>query len=106
MNVNSSTMMQQTQTRKMDGTGGAQGNGMGRMMRETIQMLPEDMQADVKSLMQTLDPAGRQDAMKQMAQIETSNMTVEDLTAAIMDLFNPTAKAEESSYPASFSAYA
>jgi len=105
MNVNSSTMMQQTQTRKMDGSGG-QGNGLGRMMRETIQMLPEDVQADVKSLMQTLDPAAKQDAMKQMAQIETSNMTVEDLTAAIMDLFNPTAEAEESSYPASFSVYA
>lgn len=104
MDVSSVSAMQE-QTRKMDGTG-TQNNGLNRMMRETIQMLPEDMQSDIKSLMQTLDPQGKKDAMTQMAQIESSNMTVEDLSAAIMKLFNPTAEAEKSSYPASFSAYA
>ncbi len=103
MDVSSASMIQQqTQAKKMDGTGGA----LTRMMRETIQMLPEDMQSDIKNLMQTLDPVGKKDVMTQMAQIESSNMTVKDLSAAIMKLFNPTAEAEKSSYPASFSAYA
>lgn len=106
MDISSASMTQQTQMRKMDGTGGGQGNGQGRMMRETIEMLPEDVQADVKSLMQTLDPTAKQDAMSQMAQIESANMTVEDLTAAIMEIFNPQAEEEKSSYPGSFSAYA
>ncbi len=106
MNVNSSIMAQQTQMRKMDGTGASQGNGYGRMMQETLSMLPEETQSDIKSLMQTLDPAARKDAMKEMTQIETSNMTVEDLTAAIMDIFQPSQTAEASSYPSSFSVYA
>ncbi|OIP56002.1 MAG: hypothetical protein AUK54_02995 [Helicobacteraceae bacterium CG2_30_36_10] len=105
MDVSSVSAMQQ-QTRKMDGSGGAQGGSLNRMMRETIQMLPEDMQSDIKSLMQTLDPVGKKEITTQMAQIESSNMTVEDLSAAIMKLFNQTAEAEKSSYPASFSAYA
>ncbi len=103
--VSSTSMIQQAQARKMDGTS-TQNNGLNRMMRETIQMLPEDTQSDIKNLMQTLDPVGKKDVMTQMAQIESSNMTVEDLSAAIMKLFNPTAEAEKSAYPASFSAYA
>lgn len=106
MNVGSTSSMQQMQMRKMDGTGGGQGNTMGRMMQETISMLPEDTQTDIKALMQTLDPAGKKDAMSKMSQIESSNMTVEDLTAAIMDIFKPSQEAEKSSYPASFSVYA
>jgi len=90
------------QMRKMDGTGG----GMGRMMKETLSALPEDTQADIKSLMQTLDPAAKKDAMSQISQIETSNMTVEDLTAAIMDIFEPSQEASTSSFPSSFSVYA
>ena len=44
--------------------------------------------------------------MDKMAQIDSSNMTVEDLTKAILDIFNPTAEAKTSSYPSSFSVYA
>lgn len=100
--------MQQSQVRKMDGTGGGQGNGngIGKMMKETLSMLPEETQADIKSLMQTLEPSDRKDTMMKMAEIETSNMTVEDLTAAIMDIFQPGETKEKSSYPGSFSTYA
>ena len=104
MNVSSTSYAQQAQVRKMDGTGG--GNGQGRMMKETLSMLPEETQADIKALMQNLEPSGRKDAMNEMAQIESANMTVEDLTAAIMDIFQPSTTAEKSSYPGSFSAYA
>ncbi len=106
MNVDSSSMMQQTQMRKMDGTGGGQGNGMGRMMKETLSMLPEETQSEIQSLMQTLDPSANKDVMKELIEIDTSNMTVEDLTAAIMDIFQPSETEETSSYPSSFSVYA
>ena len=102
MNVSSTSYMQQSQMRKMDGTGG----GMGQMMKATMSMLPEETGAEIKSLMQTLEPTQRKDIMTQMSEIETSNMTVEDLTAAIMDLFQPENTEEDSSYPSSFSAYA
>ncbi len=104
MDISSASMIQ-AQARKMDATG-TQNNGLNRMMRETIQMLPEDVQSDIKNAMQTLDPAGKKDVMTQMTQIESSNMTVEDLSAAIMKIFNPTQAAEKSSFPSSFSAYA
>ena len=106
MNVTASSTMQQAQLRKMDGTGGGQGNGYGKMMQENIAMLPEDAQIDIKSLMQTLDPTAKKDAMKQISEIESSNMTVEDLTAAIMDMFMPSQADTKSSYPSSFSVYA
>ena len=110
MNVNSTASMQQTQLRKMDGTGNCQGNcqgnGMGGMMQDTLSLLPQETQAEIKSLMQELEPTQKQDTMREMTQIETSNMTVEDLTAAIMDLFQPTESTEESSFPSSFSTYA
>ena len=106
MNVNSTSYAQQNQLRKMDGTGGGQGNGIGKMMQETLSALPRETQSDIKSLMQTLDPTAKKDAMREMTQIETSNMTVEDLTAAIMDIFQPSQEAAKSSYPGSFSVYA
>ena len=103
MNVGSTSYMQQAQVRKMDGTGN---QGMGRMMKETISQLPEESQADIKSLMQTLDSAGKKDAISKMSEIDSSNMTVEDLTEAIMDIFQPTQSTQKSSYPSSFSVYA
>ena len=108
MNVSSTSYAQQAQMRKMDGTGGGQGNGgsMGKMMKETLSMLPKETQADIKSLMQALEPSDKKDAMMQMSEVETSNMTVEDLTAAIMDIFQPGNTKEDSSYPGSFSTYA
>lgn len=104
MNVSSTSYMQQTQVRKFDGTGS--GNTQGKLMKEILASLPEETQADIKSLMQTLDPTNRQDTISQMTEIETSNMTVEDLTAAIMDIFQPENTQKKSSFPGSFSAYA
>ena len=80
--------------------------GMGKMMKETLSLLPQDVQTDIKSLIQGLEPKDKKDAMMQMNEIETSNMTVEDLTTAIMDLFQPTQSQTKSSFPGSFSVYA
>jgi len=104
MEINSNSYMQQIQMRKMDGTGAS--NGMGRMMKETLSLLPEDTQADIKALIKDLEPSDRKEAMMKMNEIETSNMTVEDLTTAIMDIFQPESSKDKSSYPNSFSVYA
>ncbi len=106
MDVSSTASMQQTQMRKMDGTGSGQGGGMRKMMQETMQTLPQETKTDISSLMQTLDPTARKDAMSQIAQIETANMSVEDLTGAIMDILKPTQTSSTSTYPSSFSVYA
>ena len=106
MNVNQTSYAQQTQMRKMDGSGGGQGGGMSSMMKATMAGLPEQTQTDIKALMQTLDPTSKQDAMKQITEMDTSNMSVEDLTASIMELLNPSSSTKESSYPSSFSVYA
>ena len=104
MNVSSTSYMQQAQTRKMDTNDG--GQGINAMMKATMAGLPEQTQTDIKSLMQTLDPTSKQDAMKQITEMDTSNMTVEDLTTSITNLLNPSSKSSQSSYPSSFSVYA
>jgi len=103
MNVSATSYMQQAQVRKMDGSGNG---GMGSMMKAAMAELPPETQADIKSLMQTLDPTSKQDAIKQITQMDRSNMSVEDLTSSIMDLLNPSAATSQSSYPSSFSVYA
>lgn len=106
MNVSSTSYMQQAQIRNMNSAGADNENSMGRMMRETLSILPKETQIDIRSLMQAIDPSARKDAMTKMTEVETSNMTVEDLTAAIMEIFQPKSTPEKSSFPGSFSVYA
>jgi len=111
MNVSSSSnmqQMQQTQMRKMDGSGGGQGQGMGKMMNDTISQLPEESQADIKSLMQGLDQQGKQDAMSQISQLDTTNMSVDEITSEVMSALEPAkSTTQESTYPdSSFTVYA
>jgi len=108
MDVSSSSSMQQTQMRKMDGSGGGQGQGMGKMMNDTISQLPEESQADVKSLMQGLDQQGKQDAMSQISQLDTSNMSVDEISTEVMDILEPKNTTKSTStYPdSSFTTYA
>jgi len=101
MNVGSTSYMQQAQTNTT-----ANSNGMGQMFQATIAGLSKESQSDIKSLMQTLDPTGKQDAMKQIKEMDTANMSVEDLIASITELLNPALSTKESSYPSSFSVYA
>lgn len=106
MNVNAAASTQQTQLRKMDGTGGGQGNAYGKQMQDVLATLPQDVQDNIQSLMQTLNPPEKKDVMREVNELDASNMTVEDLTTAIMDLFGQEQEASKSSFPASFSVYA
>ena len=106
MNVNGSKPFYQADARYTDGSHGDYGKNVGKNMRETLSLLPQDIQEKISHLMRELNPSAKQDATKEMALIETSNMTVEDLTTAIMDIFQPGQSANKSSYPSSFSVYA
>ena len=86
MNVNTQ-MQQQVHMRKMDGSG--EGKGMGKMVQETMQILPTQTQTDVRSSLQALDVVARKEAMTQISQLDTSNMSVDDLTTALMDIVKP-----------------
>ncbi len=104
MDINAMSSMQQM--RKMDGTGGGQENGgAGKAMREMMQQLPEEQRASIQEQMQGLDPTQRKDMVSQIAQLDTSDMSVDDLTASILDLLSPETE-EEPTTSSSFSIYA
>ncbi|WP_294962838.1 hypothetical protein [Sulfurimonas sp.] len=104
MNINPNAGIQQAQTNN----GETQKQYVARMMRATLASLPEHTQSEIKALMSELDPATKKEAATKMLQIESSNMTVADLTKAIMDIYKPGAATtpSKSSYPSAFSVYA
>jgi flagellar motor switch protein FliG len=92
---------------QMQGMG--QSKGAGNQMKEMMQQLPEEDRASIREQMQNLDPTQRKEIMGQISQINTSDMSVEELSASLLSLFDPTTEDEskESSYPdSSFSIYA
>lgn len=103
MNIGSTGSMQQMQMRKMDGTGMGQGNGQGKMS-EVMQQLPKEDKTAIKEQMQSLDPAQRKDMVSQISQMDTSSMSIDEITTSILDLLNP--KAESTTSSSSFSVYA
>ena len=99
MNVNATSQTQQNYLN-------TQNNGYGQKLNTFVQSLPEDEKTEIKSLLETLDPSGKKDAMKKMAELDRANMTVTDLIAAINEIFQPQQAPTKSSYPSSFSMYA
>jgi len=102
MNVNSTNLTQQNY---LNAYQNAQDNGYGKKLNTIIQSLAPKEQTDIKSLLATLDPAGKKDSIEKMAELDRSNMTVEDLVQAINEIFQPSQAATKSSYPSSFSMY-
>ncbi|HIP03285.1 MAG TPA: hypothetical protein EYG75_07185 [Campylobacterales bacterium] len=70
-----------------------------------MQQLPQEQRASIQEQMQGLNPTQRKDMVSQIAQLDTSDMTVDDITASILDLLNPE-EADETTSSASFSIYA
>ena len=105
MQIGSTNYAQLSQMKKMDENYGANAN-MSRMIQDTISKLPEESQTDIKSFMKSLDESEKKDIMTKMNQIDSSNMSVDDLIAAIMDIYKePSQTTQKSSYPSSFSVY-
>jgi len=89
MDISATSAMQQTQMRKMDGTGGGQGNGAGKIMREMMAELPQEEREVIQGQMQVLNPTDKANMTTQMSEIDTTNKTVDDIMASIMDILKP-----------------
>ena len=106
MNINTTKPFYQADARYVDGSYGESGKNIGKAMRETLSLLPQDIQETIRTTMRELNPSVTREAAKKISLIETSNLTVKDLTSAIMDIFQPGQSEKKSSYPSSFSVYA
>jgi len=106
MNAGSTNSILQSQMMQMGATNNGGSNGLGKIMRETMQMLPDEMQADIKSFMETLDIADKKATMEQISKIDASNMSIDDLTKSIMDIFMPSQQNSKSSNQSILDLYA
>ncbi len=84
----------------------AHGKGYGKKLSTVLQEVPPKEQTDIKALLEALDPTGKKDAMDKMAELNNSNLSVEDLVKSINEIFQTSTDKTKSSYPSSFSMYA
>ena len=103
MNVNSANSAQQAYLGAYEN---AQGKGYGEKLSTILQEVPPKEQTDIKALLEALDPTGKKDATEKMAELNRSNLTVEDLVKSINEIFQTNTQKTKSSYPSSFSMYA
>jgi len=107
MQVSSNGAMQQTQMqmRKMDGTGGGQGNGG---MKNIMQSLSQEDRTALKDKMSSMDQTQRQDMVAQMKQVDASTMDSQQYTQSLMDILNQdtTQKQTTNTVNSTFSVYA
>jgi len=107
MQVSSNGAMQQTQMqmRKMDGTGGGQGQGG---MKDIMQSLSQEDRTALKEKMSSMDQTQRKDAMAQMKQVDKSSMDSQQYTQSLLDILDQTTtqKQATSTTSTAFSVYA
>jgi hypothetical protein len=92
---------------QMQGMG--QGKGAGGQMKEIMQQLPQEDRQALREQMQGMDQAQRKEMMGEISQLDTSNMSVEEISASILDLLDTSTNSEEedsSLDSSSFSIYA
>ncbi|MDQ1263715.1 MAG: hypothetical protein QG559_716 [Campylobacterota bacterium] len=99
MQVNSNCSMQQTQMRKMDGSGGGQGG-----MKDIMQSLSTEDRAMLKEQLSTMTQEERMATVEQMKAVDATTLSSQDYTQALLDLLNKNT-AEETTTD-SFSVYA
>jgi hypothetical protein len=90
MQVNSTSQMQQMQQmhqmRMRNGQGqGAHGKGMGQIM----QSLSQDQREEVSDLLQNLPQDDKKDIVSQIKDLDTQNLSQDELYQSIMDILNP-----------------
>ncbi|QOP43417.1 hypothetical protein FJR45_05390 [Sulfurimonas sediminis] len=107
MQVNSNGAMQQMQMqmRKMDGTGGGQGNGG---MKDIMQSLSQEDRTALKEKMSSMDQTQRANLIAQMKQVDASTMDSQQYTQSLMDILNQetTQKQTTNTANSTFSVYA
>lgn len=99
MQVNSNCSMQQTQMRKMDGSGGTQGG-----MRDIMQSLPVEERNSMIEQLSQMSKEERMATVSQMKEVDATALSSEDYTKALLDILNK-ANSEET-VSESFSVYA
>lgn len=86
MQVNSSEHMQQTQMRKMDGTGGGQGQGGG--MKEVMQSMSSEDRTAFREQIAALSEVDRKTIKEQMSKIDISTLSSETLAQTLTDMLS------------------
>ncbi|MBW6489350.1 hypothetical protein [Sulfurimonas sp.] len=99
MRVNSNCSMQQTQMRKMDGSGGAQGG-----MRDIMQSLSTEDRATLKDQLSSMSQDERIAAITQMKELDATALSSKDYTKALLDILDK--ENSEETVSESFSVYA
>lgn len=99
MQVNSNCSMQQTQMRKMDGSGGGQGG-----MKDIMQSLSTEDRATLKDQLSSMSQDERVAAITEMKEVDAATLSSEDYTKALLDILDKANSDETVSD--SFSVYA
>ncbi len=86
MNVNATGSMEQTQLKKMDGSGGGQGKGGG--MKDIMQSLPPEDQDALKATMGEMSMEERMSMVSQMKDVDKASMNEEDYIQSILDILD------------------
>lgn len=87
MEIQSNGMMQQMQMRKMDGSGGGQGD-----MRDIMQNLPEEEKSAIKEQLSAMTQEERTAAVEEMKSVDATTLSSQDYTQALLDILNKTNK--------------
>jgi len=85
MDVGSCGSMQQMQMRKMDGSGGGQGQGG---MKDIMQSLSSEDRTTMKESMSSLSQEDRMAAVTQMKEVDAASLSAEDYTQALLDILD------------------
>ena len=93
--------MQQTQMRKMDGSGGGHGQGG---MRDIMQSLSTEDKATLKEQLSSMSKEERMSAVTQMKEVDATTLSSQDYTIALLDILNQSSTKEEETE--GFSVYA
>ena len=102
MQVNATGAMQQMQMRKMDGSGGGHGKGMGAIM----QSLPTEDRKDIRDQLQSMSDEERMSAISQIKELDTSSMSSEELLNSINDILSPSTSSSTNNSSSGLDLYA
>jgi hypothetical protein len=76
------------------------------MMKDIMQQIPQEDRASFREKMQEMSPTERKDMMSQVSELDTSNMSIDELTASLMDIFGSSEDEENKSEDSLLDIYA
>ena len=88
MTVDSTQQMQQTQMKKMDGSGGGQGSG-GAGMKDVMQNLSSEDRVAIQEQMSALSQEERVDMKDQLKSVDATSMSGDEYMQTLMELLTP-----------------